>query len=138
MLIEDEKITREKTAIRELFDQWAAAVRREDLAGILAHHGQDILMFDVPPPLLSRGLNAYADTWETFYRHQARPIVFTFDQIEITADNTVAFVTAIGHCLHIDREGKQNDLAFRFTMGLRKENGKWQIIHEHHSVPATD
>ncbi|MBN4669100.1 hypothetical protein HUS74_26370, partial [Pandoraea nosoerga] len=48
-----------ETEIRSLIDAWAAAVRRQDYPGILAHHDQDIVMFDVPPPLQSRGLDAY-------------------------------------------------------------------------------
>jgi ketosteroid isomerase-like protein len=27
-------------------------------------------------------------------------------------------------------------LEFRLTMGLRKINGPWRIMHEHHSIPA--
>jgi ketosteroid isomerase-like protein len=27
---------------------------------------------------------------------------------------------------------------FRLTIGLRKIDDNWRIVHEHHSVPATD
>jgi ketosteroid isomerase-like protein len=36
--------------IRALIEAWADAVRRHDLPAILAHHYDDIIMFDVPPP----------------------------------------------------------------------------------------
>jgi ketosteroid isomerase-like protein len=96
-----------------------------------------ILMFDVPPPFLSRGLDAYMATWQTFYPSQARPISFDFEDVEITAGEDVAFATAIGHCGYIER-GERTDLKFRLTMGFRKQDGQWRIVHEHHSVPATD
>jgi ketosteroid isomerase-like protein len=96
-----------------------------------------MLMFDVPPPLQSRGLDAYMATWDIFYPCQVRPIRFEFEQIVITAGADVAFATAIGHCGHIER-GEVTDLQFRLTMGLEKRDGKWVIVHEHHSVPATD
>jgi hypothetical protein len=64
-----------ETAIREIFDSWAAAVRAEDINGIRANHSPDMLMFDVPPPLFSRGLDAYMDTWNLFYKCQVRPVV---------------------------------------------------------------
>ena len=46
------ELTNNETAIREIFDKWAAAVRAEDINGIRANHSPDMLMFDVPPPVL--------------------------------------------------------------------------------------
>jgi ketosteroid isomerase-like protein len=45
----------DEAEIRDLIEAWAAAVRRRDLAGILRNHSADILMFDVPLPLQSKG-----------------------------------------------------------------------------------
>jgi ketosteroid isomerase-like protein len=53
--------------IRALIDRWAEAVRREDLPAIRADHDENILMFDVPPPFLSRGIEAYMATWQLFF-----------------------------------------------------------------------
>ena len=130
--------TTNEIAIREIFDQWAAAVRAEDFNAIRANHSPDMLMFDVPAPLFSRGLDAYMDTWKLFYKCQVRPVVFNFDDVEITAGEDVAFATAIGRCVYIPPAGSETKLQFRLTMGLRKQDGKWQIIHEHHSVPAEE
>jgi uncharacterized protein (TIGR02246 family) len=127
----------DEAALRELIAAWAKAVRDEDLAGIRANHDPDILMFDVPPPFLSRGLDAYMATWQIFYPCQARPIAFDFEEVEVTAGSDVAFATAIGHCGYIEH-GERTDLKFRLTMGFRKWDGRWRIVHEHHSVPATD
>jgi uncharacterized protein (TIGR02246 family) len=127
----------DEAALRELIAQWAKAVRDENLPGIRAHHDPDILVFDVPPPLLSRGLEAYMATWNIFYPSQARPIAFDFAEVEVTAGSDVAFATAIGHCDYLERGNKTN-LQFRLTMGFRKSDGQWRIVHEHHSVPATD
>jgi ketosteroid isomerase-like protein len=112
-------------------------VRDENLPGIRANHEPDILMFDVPLPFLSRGLEAYMATWQIFYPSQSRPIAFDFEEVEITAGSDVAFATAIGHCDYMEHD-KKADLKFRLTMGFRKRNGQWRIVHEHHSVPATD
>ena len=127
-----------EVAIRNIFERWAAAVRAEDIDGIRANHSPDMLMFDVPPPLSSRGLESYMDTWKLFYKSQVRPVVFNFDDIEITAGQDVAFVTGIGRCVYISSGGGPTKLQFRLTMGLRKRDGRWWIVHEHHSVPASD
>jgi ketosteroid isomerase-like protein len=36
---------------RTLVENWARAVRGGDMDGVLAHHTDDIVMFDVPLPL---------------------------------------------------------------------------------------
>jgi uncharacterized protein (TIGR02246 family) len=123
--------------VRELIARWSKAVRDHNLDGIRADHDPDILMFDVPPPFLSRGLDAYMATWPPFFACQARPVEFDFHDVEITAGQDVAFATAIGHCGDMS-SGKKVDLEFRLTMGFRKRDGRWQIAHEHHSLPAAD
>jgi ketosteroid isomerase-like protein len=90
-----------EVAIRNIFERWAASVRAEDIYGIRANHSPDILMFDVPPPLSSRGLDAYMDTWKLFYKSQVIPVIFNFEDVEITAGQDVAFVTALGRCVYI-------------------------------------
>jgi ketosteroid isomerase-like protein len=49
----------------------------------------------------------------------------------------VGFATAVGQCVNIDGEGRPEPLEFRLTMGLRKVGGRWRVMHEHHSLPAT-
>jgi uncharacterized protein (TIGR02246 family) len=131
-------LSKDETEIRALIERWAEAVRREDRAAIRADHDPDILMFDVPPPFLSRGLDAYMATWETFFAFSEKPVAFAFHDIEITAGEDVAFATAIGNCVNIDPKGKREPLQFRLTMGLRKIDGRWRVLHEHHSLPAVD
>jgi ketosteroid isomerase-like protein len=49
-------------AIRNVVESWTAAVRRRDFEGILQNHSSDIVMFDVPPPFQSKGIEAYKKT----------------------------------------------------------------------------
>jgi ketosteroid isomerase-like protein len=65
------------------------------------------------------------------------PVEFNFHNIEITSGEDVAFATAIGRCRD-SSNGEHYQLEFRLTMGFRKHDGRWRIVHEHHSVPATD
>jgi ketosteroid isomerase-like protein len=110
--------------IRALIERWASAVREENRAGILADHDPEMLMFDLPPPFLSRGLDAYMATWETFLSWSEKPGAFDFHNVKITAGKEVAFATAIGRCAGVDPNGKREDLEFRLTMCLRKIDGR--------------
>jgi uncharacterized protein (TIGR02246 family) len=122
--------------IQGLIERWAKAVRDQDRAGIRADHDSEMLMFDVPPPLLSRGLDAYMATWEGFLLWSEKPVAFDFHDLRITAGKDVAFATAIGRCVGIDASGKREELEFRLTTCLRKIDGRWRVTHEHHSLPA--
>ncbi|HEX4425013.1 MAG TPA: nuclear transport factor 2 family protein [Terriglobales bacterium] len=126
----------DETDIKALIERWAKAVRDENRAGIRADHDPEILMFDVPPPFLSRGLDAYMKTWETFFSSVEKPIAFDFHDVKITAGKDVAFATATGQCVNTDSQGKREELKFRLTMGLQKIEGRWRVMHEHHSLPA--
>ena len=68
----------------------------------------------------------------------AKPVAFDFEDMEITAGDDVAFATAIGHCVNIEHNGEKTNLKFRLTMGFHKQDGRWRIVHEHHSLPAID
>ena len=61
-------IRRAEAEIRDVIERWAKAVREQDLDGVLAEHAKDIVMFDVPPPVQVRGMDAYRETWPAFLR----------------------------------------------------------------------
>lgn len=128
--------TNDEHEVRAVVEQWAAAVRRKDVTGILSNHRDDILMFDVPPPFQSKGLDAYRRTWDLFFSWSLEPIVFDIVEMTVWAGSGVAFVAAVMRCSGTERGGKDVDLSFRLTVGLQKLNGQWTIAHEHHSVPA--
>jgi uncharacterized protein (TIGR02246 family) len=132
----EEMPSQDEREIRALIDQWAKAVRNGNRDGIRADHDSEILMFDVPPPLFSRGLDAYMATWNSFLSWSEKPVAFDFHDVEVTAGKDVAFATAIGHCAGRDAKGKPEALQFRLTVGLRKFDGRWRVTHEHHSLPA--
>lgn len=131
------KMNDDEIAIRKLIDDWSAAARRKDYDGVLTRHSRDILMFDVPGPFQSEGIEAYRKTWDLFFGWRSRPPKFDFSDIRVTAGADVAFVTAHGKCFDQDDSGQPVELDFRLTMGLRKIGDEWIVEHEHHSVPAS-
>jgi uncharacterized protein (TIGR02246 family) len=124
--------------IRTLIQRWAAAVHRGDLAAVLADHADDIVMFDVPPPYEGvRGIDAYRETWPPFFEWQAQGASFEIVSLDVTAGDDVAYAHALLRC------GTPQDLAerpenrLRLTLGLRRQQGRWVVAHEHHSFPDT-
>jgi ketosteroid isomerase-like protein len=95
-----------------------------------------MLMFDLPPPLQSRGIQAYKKTWDLFFSWSQDFGVFDITGMNITAGSDVAFVTALICCAGAEPTGQRTELEFRLTMGLRKIGEQWIVTHEHHSIPA--
>ena len=130
-------VTNENEAqVRELVENWAKAVRERDIEKILAHHSTDFVIYDVPPPFQSVGLEAYRCTWEDMFFKYTKPGVFDMDELNIVAGNDVAFCFATMKCADKSNSTDYIELPFRLTIGLKKINNQWTIVHEHHSIPA--
>ncbi|HSZ84884.1 MAG TPA: nuclear transport factor 2 family protein [Puia sp.] len=128
-------ITDNKTQIKELIENWAKAVRSRDIDAILAHHSKDIVLFDVPEPFQSNGIDEYRKTWDLFFTYTKQG-VFDIETLNVVADENVAFCIATMKCSDKSDTGDFVDLPFRLTVGLKKINDQWTIVHEHHSIPG--
>lgn len=133
-----DRVSSDEGQIRGQVLNWAAAVRRRDMEAILSNHAQDVLLFDVPPPLRSKGIDAYRQSWELFFRWAADYNVFDVSELEVTASDTVAFCHGIIHCAGRNADSSSSELRVRLTIGLRKVDGRWVVTHEHHSEPSSD
>ena len=121
-----------ESEVRTIIQNWATAISEGDRRAILAHHASDLLMFDFPGTV--KGLDAYDKTWDFFFANPLGPISFVPREVVVTASDDVAFASCMVQCKgtsggHVD---------FRLTTGLRRTNGKWEIVHEHHSVPTKE
>ncbi len=93
-------------------------------------------MFDVPPPDEGiRGLAAYRAAWPPFFAWQAQGACFDIESLDITAGTDVAYAYALLRCAMPGELAAHPTLRLRLTFGLRKENGRWLVAHEHHSFP---
>jgi ketosteroid isomerase-like protein len=130
----------EDIRIKTLLEARADAVRRQDVPTILAHHEPDMVMFDLPPPLQCKGIEAYKKTWDLLFRYHKPGTAFDIQELTVTAGQDVAFAVAIMRCGpdSSSNPADKDGFLFRLTVGLRKVDGHWRVSHEHHSVPATD
>ena len=122
--------------IRDLIRRWAAAVHGGDLATVLADHAEDTVMFDVPPPDDGvRGIDAYRETWPPFFEWQRSGASFELVSLDVTAGDDVAFAWALLRCGTAEELERDPANRLRLTVGLRKEGGRWVVVHEHRSFP---
>ncbi|HTA36836.1 MAG TPA: nuclear transport factor 2 family protein [Solirubrobacteraceae bacterium] len=126
----------DEAQIRTLITRWAAAAHSGDIDGVLVDHAADIVMFDVPPPHDGvRGLDAYRETWPGFFRWQQNAS-FEIVSLDVVAGETVAYAYALLRCGTPQELAEHPDTRLRLTVGLRKEDGRWTVAHEHHSFAS--
>jgi len=129
---------RAEAQIRPLIEAWAKAVRAQDIDGIMANHARDILLFDVPPPVQLRGADAYRKSWHRFFEWFQGSGVFGIGELKVNAGDDVAFCHGLIRCGGTETNGQKVELTVRLTVGLRRIDGQWMVMHEHHSEPSQD
>jgi len=122
--------------IRQLVQERAAAVAAKDAKAMLAHNAPTPVQYTLAPPLRQpedgRGVEQVEGWLATFQG----PMSMEIRDLEITAGGDIAFCTSL-NCLTATPVGQPESFSlwFRATLGLRKIDGSWQVVHEHESVP---
>jgi uncharacterized protein (TIGR02246 family) len=116
--------------LRSLIASWEQAIRAGDLDAVLARHAEDVVMFDVAPPLRRTGLSECRENWQPFVEggpHES----FQLGELSLHVGSEVAFAHALA------RTDADDDFAVRVTLGFEKRRGRWTLVHEHHSAPIS-
>ncbi len=130
-LLQSKEQDSNEAQVKKVIDNWCQAIRDVNYKSIISGHTDDMLMFDVPLPLQSKGLDEYKKTWDLFFQYSSGGQgSFELEELKITAGENVAFCTA----LVIIGKGRKPEC--RLTIGLKKIDGRWLIAHEHHSAPS--
>jgi uncharacterized protein (TIGR02246 family) len=125
--------------VRATVERWVDAVQARDLDGVIDRHGEDIVMFDVPPPEAGRrGAEAYAASWPPFFDWIAQGARFELDELHVEAGADVAFAWALLRCGTEANLRDAPDRRLRLSFGLRRRDGEWHVLHEHHSFTHAD
>ncbi len=131
-------MTDDQSEIRQIFQRWVEAIRARDLEGVLAAHSDDIVMYDAQPPYDGiRGIDAYRETWPPFFEFLAGGASFDIAELDVVAGETAGFVYALVRCGRPEDFAGNPDVRLRITTGFEKADGRWVIVHEHHSFPMT-
>jgi uncharacterized protein (TIGR02246 family) len=121
--------------IRRLIEARQQAHRNKDAGAIAAPYAEDAERYDLAPPLVHRGVDREAlDQWLATWEG---PITIDTQDLEIAVDGALAVAHGLARMRGRKVEGDERDvdLWFRTTLVLKKRDGRWQIVHEHESVP---
>lgn len=121
--------------IRAVSDERVTAVQAKDTGPLAAREADDVVSFDVLPPLNARGKDAVAEKTQAWFDSYASAIGYDVDQLEIHASEEVAFCSFVYHVSGTLASGDAVSMWVRATLGLRRIDGDWRIVHDHESVP---
>jgi ketosteroid isomerase-like protein len=108
-------------------------IRRKDVDRLLASYAPEVVTFNLAPPLQTIGTNRKdAQAWMDSYEG---PIECQIQNLQIMASGDVAFAHYLIRTVGQLKIGRSADMWFRATLGLRKAEAHWLVVHEHQSEP---
>jgi ketosteroid isomerase-like protein len=81
-----------------------------------------------------KGKDAYRKHWEACLARCPGSMIVEIQDLRIAAGDNVAFSHHLTRCGAIE-SGEEKASWMRVTVGYRKVNGKWLVVHEHFSAP---
>ena len=129
-------MSEDEAAIRAVIEERAAAMRARDVARAVATLADDVVAFELAPPLAlgpqeardEAALAAWLDGWEG-------PVEIEIRDLEIAASGDVGWSRSLNRLHGTLKGGRPVDMWMRSTLGFRKRDGAWKIAHGHSSVP---
>lgn len=130
-------MTSDEIAIRNRLSERTRAIGKKDAKATLVYYTDDVVNFDLAPPLAQRGreatdpveLQRWFDTWDG-------PIGLKLDQLDVRATGDIAFAFGFLHMTGTRADSSYTDVWARITVCLQRRSGEWMIVHEHQSFPT--
>jgi ketosteroid isomerase-like protein len=123
--------------VRELLDRRVDACRAKDIDRLMSLYSDDVVYFDVVPPLQFTGTDDVRRNFMRWFDEYDGPIELETHDLAVATSDDVAFA----QMLHVDSGTRNNGVEgavwLRSTVCCRRSNGSWSITHEHISMPGT-
>ncbi len=127
--------THDEAQIRQLIADQASAICAKDLDAILAPYAKDVINFDVKPPFQTKGADAWRQTWAACLPYFPDSAGVEMRDLRIFVSGDLAFAHWLWHLTGVDKDHPAAQIWMRSTGCYQRKQGRWQIVHEHCSVP---
>ncbi|MBE9079092.1 nuclear transport factor 2 family protein [Romeria aff. gracilis LEGE 07310] len=127
--------TCDEVQIRQLITDQANAIRAKDVDKIMAHYAPNVVAFDVKPPFQIIGADAWRRMWEACLPCMPASSGTEMQDLNINVSGDLAIAHWTFHFTGIESEHPAAQMEFRITASYYRSQGRWQIIHEHCSIP---
>ncbi|MFI1486355.1 nuclear transport factor 2 family protein [Streptomyces sp. NPDC020747] len=121
--------------IRRLDAELTAAGRERDFDRAMACYAPDVEVFHPVSGLEQRGIEALRKAEEMWFSTLAGPVEREVLDFRVRVDESIAFSHALVRMRASTVGGDSLDTTARVTTGYRAAGDRWQIVHQHTSVP---
>lgn len=125
----------ERHEIEQMIEKWSRALEARDVATMMEDHAGDALLFDACPPYKVEGAAAIREVWERCLPCFPESFRCEHRDLEIHASPDVAVAHFLHHFADTPPDHPCGQTWMRITVGYRKIEGAWKVIHEHVSIP---
>lgn len=121
--------------IRRQVDKIIEGLRTKDLEGLGRLYSEDVVSFDVEPPLQHVGVAAKLKNWAKVFEFFAS-VTYEVRNLTLTVGDEVAFGHAFARLSGTFTNGAATSgMWVRVTYCFQRINGNWLITHDQVSVP---
>jgi uncharacterized protein (TIGR02246 family) len=122
--------------IRGWIDHWTKAVSAKDIDRVMELYTDDVVAYDVVPPLQYVGKAAYRADWQQFFAQYESDLHVETRDLHVGASGEFGYATGLQMISGTLKHGQKSGMWIRFTSLYRKVKGKWLDFHDHVSVPV--
>jgi uncharacterized protein (TIGR02246 family) len=122
--------------IRGWIDHWRKAVSAKDVDRVMELYTDDVVGYDVVPPLQYIGKAAYRADYQQFFSQYESDLHVETRDLHVGATGELGYATGLQMISGTPKHGQKSGMWVRFTSLYRKVNGRWLDFHDHVSVPA--
>jgi uncharacterized protein (TIGR02246 family) len=122
--------------IRAWLDRWTKAFTKQDVDTIMALYADDIVAYDLVPPLQYIGKAAYRADYQQFFSQFEGDLHVEVRDLHVGVTGELGYAAGLELISGTLRNGQKTNVWLRFTSLFRKSDGHWLDFHDHVSVPA--
>lgn len=124
-------------ALTALVESRVAAVAAKDVETLVAQYAEDVTLFDALGPLRDTGQDVERNRLRAWFGGYRTSIDLRIRDLKVVADGDIGFAHYVFQVRGTMTDGTDVDMAVRATLGFRRDDDGWKIVHEHSSVPFT-
>ena len=126
----------DEEAIRALVDAQVEAFRRRDAAAAVALLGDELVAFEMIPPLVMPPEAARSEqAMAGWFAGWEGPVNVEIRDLVIRVGGDVAYSHSLNRLWGTRLGGGMTDIWMRSTLGFARTADGWRIVHGHSSVP---
>lgn len=130
-----EKMSDDEAAIRRMMTAWSRALEAKDLDGLTADYAPDAVLYDAIPPYKTIGAGNIRQVWANCLPYFPDQFKSEHRDVSIHVAGDTAFLHCMHHFIPTPADHPCGQTWMRVTVGYRRIDSKWKVVHEHVSIP---